>query len=155
MNCSGCRNSCLPVSIFSIYMLRGPTIRMASDIAHCTQMQKYEAHCRAKAENFKKVLRRCDDEELQINWMTGGPAPGVFLEFLSCKCKKSCKLPSCQCMVNGLPYALICILHNCENMKEEDVGAVQEVGLVSESDSVTQYTFKASFHMQHYLLIHQ
>ena len=35
-----------------------------------------------------------DDGELQINWMTGAPAPNVVLEFLSYKCKKSCKLPS-------------------------------------------------------------
>ena len=48
-----------PASIVSIYMLRGPTIRLASGIAHCMQIQKYQAHWIAKAghcvtmENFR------------------------------------------------------------------------------------------------------
>jgi len=38
------------------------------------------------------------DEEgrVQINWMTGSPAPVVVLEFMSCKCKHVCSLPVCQ-----------------------------------------------------------
>ena len=75
-----------------------------------------------------------DDGELRINWMTGAPAPETVLEFLSCKCKKSCKLPSCQCMVNGLPCTQACILQECENMKDEEIVARQD-GSDSDSDS--------------------
>ena len=82
-----------------------------------------------------KQESRVHEGELQINWMTGTPAPDVVLEFLTCKCKMSCKLPSCQCMVNGLPCIQACILQDCGNMKEEDVGSMQEVGSDSESDS--------------------
>ena len=78
------------------------------------------------------------DVELQINWMTGAPAPNVVLEFLYCKCKKSCKLPSCQCMVNVLPCTQACSLQDCENMKDDDVGAMQEEGSDIDSDSDTQ-----------------
>ena len=51
-----------------------------------------------------------DDGELQINLMTEAPATNVVLQFLSFKCKKSCKLPSCQCMVNALPCTQACTL---------------------------------------------
>ncbi|XP_068232399.1 uncharacterized protein [Palaemon carinicauda] len=79
-----------------------------------------------------------DDGELLINWMTGAAAPNVVLEFLFCKCKKSCKLPSCQCIVNGLPCTQACILQDCENMKDDDVGDMQEGGSDSDSDIETQ-----------------
>ncbi|KAG0727608.1 hypothetical protein GWK47_034280 [Chionoecetes opilio] len=77
-----------------------------------------------------------DDGELVINWMTAAPAPDTVLEFLSCKCKKSCKLPTCQCMVNGLHCTQACLLQECENMKDEEVHAEQEEGSDgSDSDS--------------------
>ena len=79
-----------------------------------------------------------DDGELQINWMTGAPAPNIVLEFLSCKCKKSWKLPSCQWMVNGLPCTQACTLQDCEDMKDDDVGAMQEEGSDIDSDRDTQ-----------------
>lgn len=79
-----------------------------------------------------------DNGELIITWMTGAPAPDVVLELLSCKCKKSCKVPSCQCLVNGLPCTQACFLQECENMKDEEVVPVQEDGLDSDSDSDVQ-----------------
>ena len=48
-----------PDRTVSIYMLRGPTIRLPSGIAHCRQIQKYQAHWTVKAghwvtmENFR------------------------------------------------------------------------------------------------------
>ena len=56
------------------------------------------------------VLR--DNGELIINLMSTSPAPDIVLEFLSSKCKKSCKLPSCQCMVNGLQCTQACFLQD-------------------------------------------
>ena len=59
--------------------------------------------------------------------MTSAPAPDVVLEFLSCKYKKSCRLPSCQCMANGLKCTQACILQDWGNMnEEEEIGDMQE-----------------------------
>jgi len=58
--------------------------------------------------------------KLTVNWMTGPMAPDAILEFLSCKCKRSCQLPSCQCMVNGFKCTDACILQTCNNMKVEE-----------------------------------
>ena len=44
-----------------------------------------------------------DEGDLMINWMTGKPAPERVISFLFCKCKKICKRPTCQCLVNRLP----------------------------------------------------
>lgn len=52
---------------------------------------------------------------IEIQWITGPPAPDAILEFLSCKCKKNCKLPTCQCMKNNLRCTAACILENCNN----------------------------------------
>ena len=76
-----------------------------------------------------------DKGELVITWLTGAPAPDAVLELLSCKCKKSCKVPSCQCIMNGLPCTQACFLQECGNIKDEEVVLVQEDGLDSDSDS--------------------
>ena len=61
-----------------------------------------------------------DDGRLAIEWMSGAPAPDVVLEFLSCKCKRECRLPSCTCMVNGRSCTAACVLQECANMKVQD-----------------------------------
>ena len=77
-----------------------------------------------------------DNRELIINWMSTLPTPDIVLEFLSCKCKKSCMLPSCQCIVSGLQYTQACFLQECENMKDEEITAEQDEGLDgSDTDS--------------------
>ena len=98
------------------------------------QLQAAIRHCPLQADPKVPSPLDCkgwslgDDGELQINWMTGAPAPNIVLDFLSCKCKKLCKLPSCQCMVNGLSCTQACTLQDCKNMKDDDVGAMQEEG---------------------------
>lgn len=52
--------------------------------------------------------------------MGGQPAPKAVLEFLSCQCKKSCKLPTCSCLVNGLKCTDMCRLQDCTNRKDDD-----------------------------------
>lgn len=42
-----------------------------------------------------------DDDRLTIEWMRGSPAPNAVLELLSCRCPRCCKLPDCQCLLNG------------------------------------------------------
>jgi len=61
-----------------------------------------------------------DDQQLKINWMTGAPAPDAILDFLFCKSKRSCVLPACDCMANGLKCSEACILQTCDNMKEDE-----------------------------------
>ena len=60
------------------------------------------------------------DGSLAIKWMNGDPAPDAVLEFLACKCKKACKLPSCVCLANGMPCTDMCTLALCDNRKEDD-----------------------------------
>lgn len=43
-----------------------------------------------------------EDNKLFIKWMSSEPAPADFFEFLSCSCARSCKLPTCMCLTNGL-----------------------------------------------------
>ena len=63
-----------------------------------------------------------ENGQLQVNWMTGSPAPDVVLQFMSCKCKLKCQLPDCQCITNGLKCtdACTCSLSACENMRNEE-----------------------------------
>ena len=80
-----------------------------------------------------------DEGELMINWMSGKPAPERIIEFLFCKCKKTCKRPTCQCLVNGLPCTQACFLQTCDNMKEESEANNQGADeYVSDSDSDTE-----------------
>jgi len=43
-----------------------------------------------------------EDGNLVVEWMRGSPAPDAVLQLLSCKCVRSCKLPVCTCLNNGL-----------------------------------------------------
>ena len=52
--------------------------------------------------------------------MSGEPAPAVLLELLSCSCARSCKLPTCICLANGLKSTDMCRLRDCNNRAEEE-----------------------------------
>lgn len=70
-----------------------------------------------------------EDGQLEIQWMTGSPAPSVILEFISCRCIRSCQLPGCECMASGLKCTNECRLQDCTNMTDENDkadGHVQE-----------------------------
>ena len=43
-----------------------------------------------------------EDGRLVIDWMGGLPSPKAVQELLSCQCSRSCKIPLCSCMANGL-----------------------------------------------------
>ena len=51
---------------------------------------------------------------LVIDWMGALPAPKAVLELLSCQCSRSCMLPSCSCMANGLKCTDLCRLRDCK-----------------------------------------
>jgi len=48
----------------------------------------------------------------------GEPAPAALLEFLSCSCTRSCKLPTC--ITSGLKCTDMCRLRDCSNRAEEE-----------------------------------
>ena len=60
-----------------------------------------------------------EDNNLNILWMRSAPAPEVVLELLACKCRRSCKLPDCTCLANGLTCTSMCKLQTCSNQTEE------------------------------------
>ena len=71
-------------------------------------------------------------EELQCHWMDGKPAPDAVLELLACRCTRSCKLPSCVCLANGLKCRDICncTLKECQSQFEDD----EEIDLYNSDD---------------------
>ena len=51
--------------------------------------------------------------------MDGDPAPQAVLNLLACKCARSCQLPKCVCLVNGLRCTDMCKLRDCTNQQPE------------------------------------
>ena len=47
--------------------------------------------------------------------MSGDPAPTAVLELLSCSCARSCRLPTCSCLANGLKCTDVSNLLVCDN----------------------------------------
>lgn len=58
---------------------------------------------------------KIESGHLAIDWMDGLPAPQAVLDLLSCKCTRTCKLPSCVCLMNGLKCTDMCRLRDCAN----------------------------------------
>ena len=53
---------------------------------------------------------------IELDWMSGDPAPTAVLQLLSCS---SCQLPTCSCLANGLKCTDVCKLLDCEDSTEE------------------------------------
>ena len=79
-----------------------------------------------------------DDGELVIDWMKGSPAPEAVLQLLACKCERTCKLPDCTCLANGLKCTDMCRLQTCDNQPNEDEFDVDLE--VSDTDDDGDYT---------------
>ena len=45
--------------------------------------------------------------------------------WLACKCVRSCKLPKCTCMANGLACADMCKLQSCSSQKQQEDDIVE------------------------------
>ena len=56
-----------------------------------------------------------DGRQLVVHWMEGKPTPQAILDMLTCNCTRTCQLPSCECMANGLKCTNICKLLHCGN----------------------------------------
>lgn len=63
---------------------------------------------------------KLEDGRLVIDWMDGPAAPQAVLDLLSCKCSRSCKLPSCECLMYGLKCTDMCRLMDCANQPNSD-----------------------------------
>jgi len=61
-----------------------------------------------------------ENGNLVVEWMRGSPAPDTVLQLLSCKCVRSCKLPVCTCLSNGLKCTDMCRLQICSNQATEE-----------------------------------
>ena len=92
--------------------------------------------CRAnyQAATWKRSLECCpmiphptrfgwcqDGDKLAIDWMSDEPAPTAIFELMSCSCSKSCKLPKCSCLSNGLKCTDMRKLSDCENRREDTI----------------------------------
>lgn len=58
-------------------------------------------------------------QDLVIDWMEGKPVPGAVSEISACKCARSCKLPQCICLSNGLKCTELCKLKDCDNQPQK------------------------------------
>ena len=104
-------------------------------------LRKYSLRANYQAAVWRRSLQKCpeipslegsgwctEDGKLVVDWMGGQPAPQAVLELLSCQCSRSCKLPSCSCIVNGLRYTEMCRLTDCTNRPDDDDGVVSVNG---------------------------
>ncbi|KAI8521965.1 hypothetical protein Bbelb_017190 [Branchiostoma belcheri] len=58
-----------------------------------------------------------EDDNISITWLQSPPAPAAVLELLTCNCSRSCTLPTCTCLANGLRCTNMCKLKDCCNRK--------------------------------------
>jgi len=61
-----------------------------------------------------------ENGNLVVEWMRGSSVPDAVLQLLSCKCVRSCKLPVCNCLSNGLKCTDMCRLQTCSNQATEE-----------------------------------
>ena len=99
----------------------------------------YKHACRANYQTgiWRRSLENCpeipsllrhgwiqDENKLGIDWMSGQPAP----------CTRSCRLPNCSCLANGLKCTDMCRLSECDNRREEQAVTVDVDADDDESD---------------------
>ena len=99
----------------------------------------YKHACRANYQTgiWRRSLENCpeipsplrhgwiqDENKLGTDWMSGQPAPATVLELLCCSCTRSCRLPNCSCLANGLKCTDMCRPSECDNRREEQAVTV-------------------------------
>ena len=106
----------------------------SNQLPPCNNMlREHSLRANYQAAVWRRSLERCpdipspvgsgwctEDGKLVIDWRGGQPALQAVLEVLSCQCSRSCKLPSCSCIVNGLKCTDMCRLQDCTNKAEDD-----------------------------------
>ena len=109
----------------------------------------YKHACRANYQTgiWRRRLKNCpeissplrhgwieDENKLGIDWMSGPPATATVLELLPCSYTRSCRLPNCSCLANGLKCTDMCRLSECDNRREEQAVTVDVDADDDESD---------------------
>ncbi|KAG0717882.1 hypothetical protein GWK47_053560 [Chionoecetes opilio] len=79
-----------------------------------------------------------EDGKLAVNWMRGSPAPDAVMQLLSCKCVRSCELPKCTCLSNGLKCTDMCRLQTCQNKAIEEEPVAQQSDSESDVDDIEE-----------------
>ena len=99
----------------------------SNQLPPCNNMlREHSLRANYQAAVWRRSLERCPDIPSPVGsgWcaltMGDQPAPQAVLEVLSCQCSRSCKLPSCSCIVNGLKCTDMCRLQDCTNKPEDD-----------------------------------
>ena len=95
---------------------------------------KHASRANFQAAIWKRSLQSCqgtpipigsgwreDGDHFAIDWMSGEPAPTAVLELLSCSRTRSCQLPTCSCLANGLKCTDVCKLLDCDNRCEDSI----------------------------------
>ena len=73
------------------------------------------------------------ENDLTVLWMNNLPAPETILEFVVCKCKRTCEGNGCQCASVDLPCTDACDCKGCNTSDPED--KLTTDGTESEDDS--------------------
>ena len=60
------------------------------------------------------------------------------LDLLSCSCTRSCKLPNCSCLINGLKCTDMCKLSDCDNRREDNTEDALTDDCAQEDDDVEE-----------------
>jgi len=66
--------------------------------------------------------------------MDGSLAPQAVLDLLSSKCTRSCRLPSCECLLNGLKCTAMCHLRACDNQPSTEGSESEDIKEDEESE---------------------
>ena len=85
---------------------------------------------------LEKVTSDSEDVQLEIDWMSGKPAPEAVLDLIACNCSKACYNESCTCFSNKLKCTNMCKINNCSNQEEIQENEDPELDLgFSDSDT--------------------
>lgn len=76
-----------------------------------------------------------DEGHLDIQWMTGLPAPAAVLELMKCNCSRSCDARSCPCIANNLKCTPMCRLPTCSNQMADEEDDIIQPDLEDEEDA--------------------
>ena len=77
-----------------------------------------------------------EDGQIEIEWITGKPAPEMVLSLMPCKCARSCNAGRCQCIDQGLPCSHACKFLDCDNMLKdnEDLKIIPDIVMIFDPD---------------------
>ncbi|KAG0712538.1 hypothetical protein GWK47_018270 [Chionoecetes opilio] len=79
-----------------------------------------------------------EDGKLAVNWMRGSPAPDAVMQLLSCKCVRSCELPKCTCLSNGLKCTDMAGYRHARNNAIEEEPVAQQSDSESDVDDIEE-----------------